>query len=283
MHTSSDNIDPQIEPTIHTSPDRPQPDDGSNPDNLPVDLFDEIHDSEPVLHAPEITATADGSPVADKQPPQLQDKPQSSYLLAGAIMAILVAGIGYYLSATDNAPSDTKVHVENSGQEPHTGSQVLKPIPIPDMAGGETKNKATISNPQGNSYPTVEPKRQTLQTAPAQSPSTQTPPTSKKPKSIILKDTSANRKPASPQPEPTRSAWAVNLMALSNHDSALKVLRRLRAKGFNPELERVKTGGRTFYRVRIANLPGRKAAEKTRDRFRAMPEYRHAWINHYKK
>ena len=72
-------------------------------------------------------------------------------------------------------------------------------------------------------------------------------------------------------------------MALSTHDAAIKALQRLTAKGYKPELALVKKAGRVFYRIRIPDLPDRKTAEKTRALFRAMPEYRHAWINHYKK
>ncbi len=221
------------------------------------------------------------------EPAQLQDKQQSPYLLISVIMVILVAGIGYYLSVADNEPSDRAAQVDNTGQESNADSHVLKPIPIPAMANGETENNAVASNPQRSSAPAVSSKRETPQNAPtpasAQTPAAQVSSRPEKPKATVRQNTPTDRDSIPPQAASTRSAWAVNLMALLNHDSALKELQHLRAKGFNPELARVKTGGRMFYRVRIANLSSRKAAEKTRALFRAMPEYSHAWINHYKK
>lgn len=251
------------------------PDYHDNTDSLLGELFDEVNNSPPFAHDPEITATSDEPIVADTQPKQFYAARKSPFLLSTIIMAMLVA-VGYIVTGLNDGQSNSRAPSKKPEQNFVTTSHVFKPIPTPATTNTKVEREVATSSRIVTSSPVV---------PPALTPTAahQSAPAPSKPKTAPRKSVPASRQANLPRAAMTVSAWAVNLIALSNHDAALKEVHNLSAKGFHPELALIKKDNRVFYRVRIGNLPSRKAAKKSRALFKAMPKYSHAWINHYKK
>ncbi len=303
MPDSSDKMEQRYEPAIRENPDHNQADSGnpfdsdnrSGPDNqtdnLLEELFDEVNHSPSVsneqesatlVDEPAMTAISDKQGSVDTLPDKLQYKRKPPFLLAGIILAILVTGTGYLISRPDAEQSGASAPQAQAAQEIIPDSRVLKPVPIPATPDEDTATNAIAPSPVVPTNNPMSP-QPIASTTPAVDSAPQSPATQTTAKITRRNNIPAAEKIISPHSVAIHSAWAVNLMALSNHDSALKQVQRLNTKGFHAELFLINSGGRALYRIRIADIPSIKKAKKTRTLVSALPEYRHAWINHYKK
>ncbi|MFQ5344858.1 MAG: SPOR domain-containing protein [Mariprofundus sp.] len=84
-------------------------------------------------------------------------------------------------------------------------------------------------------------------------------------------------------PQTNRTAWAVNLVSFARLDSARKAMAQLKAEGVTTEFIEVKTGGHTYYRVRIPGLASRQEAASLRAEFVNRPEFAGVWIASYRQ
>jgi len=91
------------------------------------------------------------------------------------------------------------------------------------------------------------------------------------------------RKVISPQDGKTTFAWAVNLVSLSTHAAADRIITRLNNEGIETELVQITIGEKSFYRVRVANFTSVEEADKAHVQFKENPTYKDSWVSRYRK
>ena len=220
----------------------------------------------------------------------LEKERKKPYLLTGLGMAILTAGIGYYITNTDSTDHSSR---QSDKVIVDTASTAIKPVPVPSPtppAPASSANTvlphssdaiATVAKPiQTIPAPALAPLNKPLKPAgdmPATKSTSDFPPIT-----IHLKIDPVSRKVISPTNAKNHAGWAVNLMSLSNEIDAKVAMNRLKAKGFHPEMVVIEIGNHVFYRVRIPNFSSKKAANQAQALFKSEPEYADAWVNHYR-
>jgi len=221
----------------------------------------------------------------------LEKEPKKPYVLVGLAMAILTAGIGYYITN----PGSTD---HSAGQPDNiiidTTSTAIKPVPVPTPSAPAPAASATpthtASKPSSDTVASAAKPMHMIPAPaaihkPAQSskhiaPTSNTPDIS--PITIHLKIDPVSRKVVSPTHAQRGAGWAVNLVSLSSQSDAKAAMNQLKAKGFHPEVVTVEIGNHVFYRVRIPGFSSKKAANQAQALFKSDPEYADAWVNHYR-
>jgi cell division septation protein DedD len=98
----------------------------------------------------------------------------------------------------------------------------------------------------------------------------------------ILEVDPVTRKVISP-PHGTTVAWAINLMSLSTHAAADRLINKLKASGTATELVQINIGENTFYRVRVPDFSSVEEADAAHEKFKEEPIYQGSWVSRYHK
>ncbi|TMA83334.1 MAG: SPOR domain-containing protein [Deltaproteobacteria bacterium] len=88
----------------------------------------------------------------------------------------------------------------------------------------------------------------------------------------------ATAPPAAALPPSQGGAWSVQVTATRDPRTADDVLKRLRARGYDAYIVRVRREGATFYRVRVGHFPSMEYASQLVSRLRREPGVPEAFV-----
>ena len=86
------------------------------------------------------------------------------------------------------------------------------------------------------------------------------------------------RAPVLPSRSPAKGDWSVQVSATRDPRTADTVLRRLRAKGYDAFVLKIRRGGETFYRVRVGHYVSLEEAQQVLSRLRREPGVPEAFV-----
>lgn len=229
----------------------------------------------------------------DNESPEEEQK--SSMLLIGIIAAIVVGGITYFATKSD-APEKAAVTTTQQTATPVPAVQqkaatvasakasdavkeaLKKPV---QAAVASSEEEAATENPV-SLKPLLEPAAEAApSTATTASPAKQTAFASAV--AVHLELDPITRKVISPMDGKTTFVWAVNLMSLSTHAAADRVITKLKANGTETELVQLDIGEKIFYRIRVGNFASVEEADAAHAIFKEDPLYANSWVSRYRK
>ena len=262
----------------------------SNDGELLGDLLDEISvpdestEIEPAIApADDAIAIEEKTYVSDEAP---EEEEKSSILVIGIVVATLVAGAVYFTTKSD-APEQkqTASHTATAQQKPvthevekaaSTARETVKKAVEPVVVSA--KKVATTEKPVALKPLLDQPKAVAKSTSTAVSEQAELASTV----AAILEVDPVTRKVISP-PLGTTVAWAINLMSLSTHTAADRLINKLKASGTTTELVQINIGENTFYRVRVPDFSSVEEADAAHEKFKEEPIYQSSWVSRYHK
>ncbi|NWF37383.1 SPOR domain-containing protein [Mariprofundus sp. KV] len=268
----------------------------SNDGELLGDLLNEISAPDENAEAePAITPADDAIAleVNDHASDEAPEEKKSSLLLSGIIVAALVGGIAYFTTTSDSPEQQQTVTASNKAVSPpatalqkpvtheaakalSTARETVKKVVEPVVASA--KKVATTEKPVSLKPLLDQPEAVAKSSSTTASDETELSSTI----AAILEVDPVTRKVISP-PQGTTFAWAINLMSLSTHAAADRLIKKLKASGTTTELVQINIGENTFYRVRVPDFSSVEEADAAHAKFKEESIYQGSWVSRYHK
>lgn len=235
---------------------------------------DEGTEIEPAITPTDADAIAIEEKVYNTSDEAPEEEKKSNLLLIGIIVAALVGSIAYFTTKSDSPEKKQAVTASNKAASPVTTAQ-KKTVPH------DAKKAAGPAVTSANQAEIAE-KPVVLKPLLDHSTSTSDETTLSSTVAAILEIDPVTRKVISPL-QGTTFAWAINLMSLSTHAAADRLINKLKASGTATELVQVNIGENTFYRVRIPDFSSVEEADAAHAKFKENPIYQGSWVSRYHK
>lgn len=265
------------------------------------DLLDEVADSEDSDHEEVVESNDEAISIEarnNETTPNEEEKEGSNFLLVAVIVTLLVGGIAYFSSKSDtpNEPvavsqpdAITTAEIERQTTSPVPG---IKPAEEPQPATKEVheqvieKNIQPVSAENKERIATTAMKPLLSDSNENSEPAVEAETSSEKLSSVVsdrLEFDPVTRKVISLQTGKTTFVWAINLISLSTHASADRLINVLQSEGTETELIQVNIGDKTYYRIRVPNFSSVEAADRAHVRFKENPLFSGSWVSRYRK
>jgi len=276
------------------------------------DLLDEITEPDESAEIEPVIAPVDEDAVEIEEKPYTSDdgpeeEQKSSILLIGIIVAVLVGGIAYFTTKSDSPEQQPAVTASNQTASPAATAQHKPATPDTKKALSTAKKemkkevektvasskkaavaekplalKPLLSEPAA--VDAAEKAASAVSTAPSDMAATSVDTAAlSSAVAVTLEVDPVTRKVISPTEGRTTFAWAVNLISLSTHAAADRLITKLKANGTETELVQINIGESTFYRVRVPNFSSVEEADTAHAKFNEDPMYKGSWVSRYRK
>ena len=180
--------------------------------------------------------------------------------LVGAIVLVALGVI--FIPMLLEGPNRTLVPEMDEMPEPESLAPELPLKPFPPVGEPEQAESAVVTDATGEGVPDLPQPTEPLPSAEPEPPEDPEPAAIEAPEPVSdpVKPVAAE-KPAADTPA---GSWIVQVVSLSNKDNALALRDRLRKGGFATQVEQVRVGGKTHYRVRVGPFLEKIEAESIR-------------------
>jgi len=228
----------------------------------------------------------------DRLDESTEEESSSSFMPIAIIIALVVAGGAYFLLKSDPGEK-SKVTTSNTSHEGSTAdkAETQKTASMPaikemapkrvekaaDKAASESKPvamKPLLGDSSDKRVPDGS-SASAIKTADTMAPSSTV--------TVHLEVDPVTRKVISPRDGKTTFAWAINLISLSTHAAADRIITELNADGVETELVQVNIADKSYFRIRVPNFTSVEEADKAHVSFKENPAYKNSWVSRYRK